>query len=113
LEINNYNQLKNPGSGFYLREATMQKIIIGSLALFVIIFGISTAEDKMAENKTPRNILGTKKVTQIGLIVKDVEKSSQAYADFLGMEKPEIIITDPLENSAGQTRFFSPGLYHH
>ncbi len=77
----------------------MQKLIIGSLALFIIIFGISTAEEKMEENKTTRNILGTKKVTQIGLIVKDIEKSSQAYAEFLGMEKPEIVITDPLEKA--------------
>ncbi|MBN2411380.1 VOC family protein [candidate division KSB1 bacterium] len=53
----------------------------------------------MAENKTSRDILGTQKVTQIGLIVKDIEKSSRAYAEFFGMEQPEIIITDPLEKA--------------
>lgn len=46
-----------------------------------------------------KNILGTQVVTQIGIIVKDIEKVSQAYADFFGIEKPKWSMTDPLEMS--------------
>ena len=35
-----------------------------------------------------RNMLDTRIVTQIGLVVNDIEKTSQAFADFLGVEKP-------------------------
>jgi len=40
-----------------------------------------------------KKILGTNIVTQVAFVVHDIEKTSQAYADFLGMEKPEIKIT--------------------
>ncbi len=30
--------------------------------------------------------LGTKVITQIGIVVRDIEAVSQAYADFLGVE---------------------------
>lgn len=40
-----------------------------------------------------KNILGTNKVTQIGIIVKNIEETAQAYADLFGVEKPEIGIT--------------------
>lgn len=33
-------------------------------------------------------------VTQIGILVNDVEKVSSAYAEFFGLKKPEIIVTD-------------------
>ncbi|MBN1582283.1 MAG: VOC family protein [Anaerolineae bacterium] len=38
--------------------------------------------------------LGNNVVCQIGLIVKDIEKSSRAYADLFGMDVPQWIITD-------------------
>lgn len=40
-----------------------------------------------------KNILGTNIVTQVGILVHDIEKTSQAYADFLGVEKPDYIVT--------------------
>ncbi|NLV37053.1 MAG: VOC family protein [Clostridiaceae bacterium] len=40
-----------------------------------------------------KKILGTNIVTQVAFVVNDIEKTSQAYADFLGMDKPEIKIT--------------------
>jgi catechol 2,3-dioxygenase-like lactoylglutathione lyase family enzyme len=40
-----------------------------------------------------KRILGTNVVTQVAFVVNDIEKTSQAYADFLGMDKPEIKIT--------------------
>jgi hypothetical protein len=35
-----------------------------------------------------KNILGNKIVTQVAIVVNDIEKTSQAYADFFGIEKP-------------------------
>lgn len=32
-----------------------------------------------------KNMLGTGVVVQIGILVNDIEKTSQAYADFLGV----------------------------
>ena len=38
--------------------------------------------------------IGTHVVTQIGLVVKDIQKSIDAYVDVLGLPRPEVIITD-------------------
>ncbi|QMV42942.1 VOC family protein [Cohnella cholangitidis] len=50
-----------------------------------------------------KNLLGNNVITQIGLLVNDIEKTSQTYADFFGIEKPEWFWTDPLE--AAQTEY--------
>ena len=49
------------------------------------------------------NILGTQIVTQIGIIVHDVEKVAQSYAHFFGIEKPECFWTDTVDQA--QTEF--------
>jgi len=43
--------------------------------------------------------LETGKVAQIGIIVKDIEKTARDYADFLGLPMPEISETDAIEKS--------------
>lgn len=43
--------------------------------------------------------LGTQVIVQIGIVVKDIEQVSQAYADFLGVEKPAWFLTGPVEQS--------------
>ncbi|MBB6674995.1 VOC family protein [Cohnella nanjingensis] len=40
------------------------------------------------------NLLGNNVITQIGLLVHDIEKTSQAYADFFGIDKPNWFWTD-------------------
>lgn len=40
-----------------------------------------------------KNILGTNVVTQIAVLVHDIEKAAQDYADLFGVEKPEIGIS--------------------
>jgi catechol 2,3-dioxygenase-like lactoylglutathione lyase family enzyme len=40
-------------------------------------------------------VLGSKKLVQIGLIVRDIEKTSTAYAEVFGVEVPQWILTDP------------------
>lgn len=39
------------------------------------------------------NILGNNKITQIGILVNDIEETSAAYANFFGVEKPQWIWT--------------------
>ncbi|MCM3110985.1 VOC family protein [Lederbergia lenta] len=46
-----------------------------------------------------KNLLGTNFITQIGIIVNDIEKTSQAYADFFGVDKPEAMLTDTVEKA--------------
>jgi len=43
--------------------------------------------------------LDNRTVTQIGFIVKDIEKTSQDFADFFGIDKPGWHLTDPPEVS--------------
>lgn len=49
-----------------------------------------------------KGILGTKVVTQVGIIVKDIVKTSQAYADFLGVENPGYIVTDEYDKTQAE-----------
>lgn len=39
------------------------------------------------------NVMGTNVVTQIGILVNNIDEAAQAYADLLGVEKPEIQMT--------------------
>ena len=50
------------------------------------------------------NILGTKLITQIGILVHDIEKTSQAYAEFFEVEKPQCSITDEVDKAQTQYR---------
>ncbi len=43
--------------------------------------------------------IGTKVICQIGLVVRDIEKTAKTYADVFGMEVPNVIITDTEEIS--------------
>ncbi|KRE46594.1 VOC family protein [Paenibacillus sp. Soil522] len=45
------------------------------------------------------NILGTRTITQIGLLVNDIDETSQAYADFFGVEKPGWFWTDTVDKA--------------
>ncbi|MBY0146988.1 VOC family protein [Neobacillus niacini] len=50
-----------------------------------------------------KNALGTNVIAQIGILVNDIETTSQAYADFFCIDKPEWSLTDQLERA--QTEF--------
>lgn len=54
---------------------------------------------KFTKGDKMNNILGTNIITQIGIIVKDIEKTSQAYADFLGVEQPPANWTDTVDKA--------------
>jgi methylmalonyl-CoA/ethylmalonyl-CoA epimerase len=48
-------------------------------------------------------VLGSKVICQVGVIVRDVEKSARAYADLFGVPTPKWSLTDPLD--VAQTRY--------
>jgi methylmalonyl-CoA/ethylmalonyl-CoA epimerase len=41
--------------------------------------------------------LGTTTITQVGIIVKDIEARARAWADTLGLPMPEIRVTDTVD----------------
>lgn len=41
--------------------------------------------------------LPTNAICQVGIIVRDIERTARAYADLFGMEMPVIMLTDPPE----------------
>ena len=49
-------------------------------------------------------VLGPKVITLIGILVHDIETTSQAYADFFGIEKPQWIMTDTVDKAQTQYR---------
>ncbi|MBS4179287.1 VOC family protein [Lederbergia citrea] len=51
-----------------------------------------------------KNLLGNNFITQIGILVHDIEKTSQVYADFFGVDKPEAIITDTVDKAQTEYR---------
>ncbi len=53
--------------------------------------------------KNRRAMLGNERVTQIGLLVHDIERAAADWAEFLGVPKPDIIVTDT--EDLAQTRF--------
>ncbi len=49
-------------------------------------------------------VLGNNIVTQIGILVHDIEATSQAWADFFGIDKPQAIITDTVDIAQTELR---------
>ncbi|MDQ1329683.1 MAG: hypothetical protein QG641_2975 [Candidatus Poribacteria bacterium] len=52
-------------------------------------------EDEFMEEKG----VGTNVICQIGLVVRNIERTAKMYADVFGMEVPKAIITDPEEQA--------------
>ena len=50
------------------------------------------------------NLLGTDRVTQIAIVVRDIEKTASEYATLLGVEKPGVIVTAGLDEAHTQYR---------
>jgi catechol 2,3-dioxygenase-like lactoylglutathione lyase family enzyme len=51
-----------------------------------------------------KGILNTRVVAQVGIIVNDIEKTAKKFADFFGMEIPEISITAAYDEALTQYR---------
>ena len=50
-----------------------------------------------------KGFLGNNVITQIGIVVRDIEKSSREFAAFFGLPAPKWILTDAVDKA--QTRF--------
>lgn len=50
------------------------------------------------------NLLGNHFITQIGILVHDIEKTSQTYADFFGISKPAWFWTDTVDKAQTEHR---------
>jgi methylmalonyl-CoA/ethylmalonyl-CoA epimerase len=50
------------------------------------------------------NILESQVVTQIGIVVKDIQKTAEAYANFFGVQTPKILLTENAEKTNLQYR---------
>jgi catechol 2,3-dioxygenase-like lactoylglutathione lyase family enzyme len=48
---------------------------------------------------TFRPLLGTNKVEQIAIVVKDIEEAAEAYCNLLGVERPSVIQSGPSERT--------------
>lgn len=46
-----------------------------------------------------KSFLGTNIIAQIGIVVKNIDKTAKKFAEFLGMDIPEIVITDEFEKA--------------
>lgn len=46
--------------------------------------------------------LGTTTVTQVGIIVRDIESKARAWSEILGLPMPEIMITDTVDKTQAE-----------
>lgn len=51
-----------------------------------------------------KNLLGTNVITQVGVLVHDVEKTAKKYADFFGINEYETTVVDGYEISKAEFR---------
>ena len=69
-----------------------------SFIIFLIFLSVyAFTGGKLLDNR--QEIFGKGVVTQIGLVVKDIEKTSKAYADFLGVDVPQWFLTDAVDKA--------------
>lgn len=61
----------------------------------LLIAGFALSAEKAAQDNT----IGSRVVTQIAVVVKDIEKSAKAYADVLGIPVPKWELTDSVEKA--------------
>ncbi|MCR4409476.1 MAG: VOC family protein [Candidatus Saccharicenans sp.] len=52
----------------------------------------------------PTGPLGTDQVVQVGIVVKDIEKASRAYAEILGLDVPQWFLTDTVDKAHTEFR---------
>ena len=72
------------------------------LILTILAVLVSTAWPALQKNPDPARLVGGGKVTQVGIVVKDIEKSARSYAQILGVPVPKWELTDPLEKAHTQ-----------
>ncbi len=69
------------------------------LSLLALIALLAAAGPGAEDRSAAAGLLGGGKVTQIGVVVKDVEASAKGYAAALGVPAPAWELTDPVEKA--------------
>ncbi len=79
----------------------MCKRVLITVAMLVVLCVITVA-GTLAEKSEPISLpesLDTQRVTQVAVVVRDVEKVAKAWADLFGVEVPKSSLTDPPEKA--------------
>ncbi|AEH51573.1 methylmalonyl-CoA epimerase [Pseudothermotoga thermarum DSM 5069] len=63
------------------------------------VFVLKKAKIDQGMTTMTQGILGADVLVQIGIVVKDIEKTAKDYAEFFGVEVPQIIETDEWEKA--------------
>jgi len=69
-----------------------------SFSIIVLFLSFQPIIEGKSPDEQPE-IFGNGVVVQIGIIVKDIEKTSRAYAGFLGVDMPEWFLTDDVDKA--------------
>lgn len=64
------------------------------LLLVVSLFLVSAAISDSSKSNDMKGLLDNHRMTQVGFIVSDIEKSAATWAEFLGMEVPNVILAE-------------------
>ncbi len=80
-----------------LRSWRVAAAVVASCALFLPGAGNRVAASKL-------EVLGGGTVTQIGIVVRDIEKASRAYAEILGVGVPSWSLTDSADKAHTEFR---------
>ena len=73
-------------------------IIVAMLVVLCVITVACTLAEKNEPISMPES-LDTQRVTQVAVVVRDVEKVAKAWADLFGVEVPKSSLTDPPEKA--------------
>ena len=65
-----------------------------AVLILVIVYALVEGKFHKGDKLFEKNIMA-----QVAVVVKDIEKSSKAYAEFFSVEQPDIKITAPLEKA--------------
>jgi len=64
------------------------------LLLVVSLFLVSAAISDSSKSNDMNGLLDNHKMTQVGFIVSNIEKSAATWAKFLGMEVPDVMLAE-------------------
>jgi methylmalonyl-CoA/ethylmalonyl-CoA epimerase len=70
----------------------MKKLLIPLVV--VSLFLVSAAISDSSKSNNMKGLLDNHKMTQVGFIVSDIDQSARTWAEFLGMEVPEVILAE-------------------
>ena len=67
--------------------------------LLVLAVAATTFAFSNMDRRKQDDTFGNGKMTQVALVVRDIEQAAESFADVLKMDVPDVIITDPLEKA--------------